>query len=267
MRLSTSNHSTKFLMSHRQLLWQVALNELRARYAGSVFGIGWAVLTPLIFLALYAGVYLVIFRVKVPGLSSLQYVLLIFTGLVPFLTTSEALANGVGAVVANKAVLSNTVFPIDLAPVKAVMLSQVSMVVGYTVILLALLATGTASWTIVLFPVVWALHVTALLGLTWILSLINLVCRDLQSLIGIIMMALMIVSPIAYTPEMVPANLKVLILLNPFAYFVIAYQSVMILGQLPMWWQSLILVLLSVGLFSLGGYFFNRAKRVLIDYV
>jgi lipopolysaccharide transport system permease protein len=267
MRLSAANHSMRFLISHRRLLWQVSCNELKARYAGSIFGMSWAILTPLLLLALYAGVYLTILRVQAPGLSAGQYVLLIFSGLVPFLMTSEALASGVGAVVASKSVLSNTVFPIDLAPAKAVLLSQVPMVVGFATIIVALLATWTVSWTIVLLPLVWGLHMLALIGLVWILSLINLVFRDIQNLIGLALMGLMIVSPIAYTPEMVPPRLKVLLILNPFAYFVTAYQDVVTVGRLPVWWHWLTLVAISGSLFILGGYFFSRAKRVLIDYV
>lgn len=267
MRLAAVHHSTRYLVSHRRLLWQVSRSELKARYAGLVFGVGWAVLTPLLFLALYAGVYMLILRVQAPGLTSGQYVLLIFSGLVPFLMTSEALASGVGAVVASKAVLNNTVFPIDLAPAKAVLLSQVSMVVGFTIIITALIMTRNVSWTVLLFPVIWGLHVLALIGLTWVLSLINLVFRDLQHLVGVALMSLMIASPIAYTSEMVPSSLKIVLLLNPFAYFVMAYQEVLVFGRLPIWWHWLVLGLMSGGLFVVGGAFFSRAKRVLIDYV
>jgi lipopolysaccharide transport system permease protein len=141
------------------------------------------------------------------------------------------------------------------------------MMVGFTAIIIALILTRAIAWSILLLPVVWGLHVIALIGLNWILSLVNLVFRDLQNLIGIILLALMIVSPIAYTPEMVPPSLKIVLILNPFAYFVTAYQAVVILGQWPSWWNCIILVILSVGLFICGGYFFSRAKRVLIDYV
>jgi len=107
----------------------------------------------------------------------------------------------------------------------------------------------------------------ALIGLAWILSLISLVFRDLPTLISLLLMVIMIISPIAYTPEMVPPSLKLFLALNPFAYFVVAYQQVMIYGLLPAWYNSLILVVMSVGLFMLGSYFFSRAKGVLIDYV
>jgi homopolymeric O-antigen transport system permease protein len=267
MKLSAINHSGYYLRSHSRLLWRITRSEVTSRYAGSIFGLGWAVLTPLMMLAIYAVVYLLIFRVRVPGLSSARYVLLIFSGLVPFLMTSEALSFGVVSVVANKAVLSNTVFPIDLAPVKAVLLSQITMIVGLVVILVASIGMRSLPWTIVFLPVVWALHLLALTGLLWMLSLVNLVFRDLPNLINLLMMMIMILSPIAYTPDMVPAGLKPLLVLNPMAYFIVAYQSTVILGRLPSATNMLVVTTMSIGLFAAGGYFFARAKPVFIDYV
>jgi lipopolysaccharide transport system permease protein len=267
MKPHSVGHSGRYLLSHRGILWRVTRNELVARYAGSVLGVGWALLTPLVMIAIYAVVYLVIFRVQVPGLTPGQYVLFIFAGLVPFLMTSEALGSGVGSVIANKAVLSNTVFPIDLAPPKAVLLSQVPMVVGMSAILLTMPFVGTPSWTISLLPLVWILHVMALTGVVWMLSLVELVFRDLQNLVQLLLLMMMIASPIAYTPSMVPRSLRPLLLLNPFAYFVTVYQHVLVLGTLPSLSVSLVLVVMSVGLFLLGGQFFARAKRALIDYV
>lgn len=261
------DHSSRFLVSHRRLLWQASLHECKARYAGSVFGASWAILTPLLLLVLYAGVYMMILRVRAPGMSAVQYVVLIFSGLIPFLMTSEALSSGVGSVVANKSVLSNTVFPIDLTPTKAVLLSQLPMGVGFAVILIVLLVTWNIAWTILFFPVIWGLHILALIGLTWVLSLVNLVFRDIQNLIGVALMGLMIASPIAYTPEMVPSHLRVILILNPFAYFVTAYQDVVIRGRLPEGWCWLMLVVMSVSVFVAGGFFFSRGKRVLLDYV
>jgi lipopolysaccharide transport system permease protein len=218
-------------------------------------------------ISIYCIVYLVIFRVRIPAMSSVEYVIFIFTGLIPFLMTSEALSNGVGSIAANSAVLSNTVFPIDLVPVKAVLISQFTMAVGIAVILSASAIFHLLSWTALLLPIIWLLQVMALIGTLWIISLVNLVVRDLQNLIGVIILILMVASPIAYTPEMVPSSLKVLILLNPLAYFVLAYQRILILGKLPLWWDGLAMVVLAFGLFITGGYFFGRAKQVLVDYV
>jgi lipopolysaccharide transport system permease protein len=111
------------------------------------------------------------------------------------------------------------------------------------------------------------LHLLALTGLLWILSLVNLVFRDLPNLVNLVMMMVMILSPIAYTPEMVPQALKPILVLNPMAYFIVAYQSTVILGRLPSVTNVLVVTILSVGLFAVGGYFFTRSKPVFIDYV
>ena len=112
--------SARYLKSHRRLLWRITRNELRARYAALISGTcGWS-LAPALLLVVYAVTYVAILRIRLAGLTSAEYVIFIFSGLVPYLMTAEALSTGVTSVLTNKSVLNNTVFPIDLAPVKAV---------------------------------------------------------------------------------------------------------------------------------------------------
>jgi lipopolysaccharide transport system permease protein len=260
-------HSGRLIRDHFRLLLRVSRNELRARYAGSLFGIAWVLLTPLLMLAVYAAVYVAIFNVRVPGLSTPQYVLYVFAGLVPYLMTSEAIATSVTSVIASRSVWTNTVFPVDLAPPKTVLLSQMPMVAGFTIILVGLAATGQLRWTLLLLPIVWAFHVLALIGITWVLALVNLVFRDLQNVVALVLMVLMVASPIAYTPDMVPAELRVLLLVNPYYPFLTAYQHLTVLGDLPSPGALAAMVAVGGGLFVLGGYFFSRAKSVMLDYV
>lgn len=260
-------HSGRLLRQHFGLLLRVARSDLRARYAGSVAGIGWSVLTPLLMLGIYALVYAFVFRVRIPQLSVAEYVLYIFAGLVPYLMTSEAIGASVMSVVASRSVWTNTVFPVDLAPAKSVLLSQVPMLVGYAVIVTGLAFTGHLHATLLLVPIVWALHVLALVGLTWMLALVNLIFRDLQNAIGLLLMVLMIASPIAYTPEMVPQKLQLLLFANPYYPFLSAYQHLVVLGTLPTPMTMVAMVVLSFGLFLVGGLFFARAKPVMLDYV
>ena len=107
----------------------------------------------------------------------------------------------------------------------------------------------------------------ALIGVSWVLSLVNVVLRDLQNLITLLLVLLMIASPIAYTPAMVPASLHWVLLVNPLAYYVVTYQRLLVLGELPDPITAILLVVVSIGLFLLGGYFFARTKSVMIDYV
>jgi lipopolysaccharide transport system permease protein len=267
LRRLANRHSAFYLFSHGRLLWRITATELSARYAGSILGLGWALLAPLLILGLYTATYTMILRVQVEGLTPLEYTLMIFAGLVPFLSTAEALNQGVGSVVASKALLSNTVFPIDLAPVKAVLLSQVVMTVGMIALTAGLCVTGLIHSTVVLLPVIWAMQMLALTGIVWILSLLNVVLRDLQMMMAVVTMTLMIASPIAYAPDAVPPSLRFLLVLNPFAWFVTAYQEVLVFGHWlsPTHWLALVAC---AGLmFGLGGYFFSSMKKAIVDHV
>lgn len=259
--------SARYFRTHRRLLWRVTKNEIRSRYAGSLLGFGWAFLAPFLILAIYSAVYLGIYHSRATGLSEGQYVVYIFSGLVPYLMTAEALAVGVSSVVANKSVLNNTVFPIDLAPVKAVLSAQFTMLVGTVFVLIGAAVTGEIHATLALFPIVWLLNVIWLIGLNWLISLLNVVFRDLQNLVSSILMLMLIASPFAYTPDQVPGSLKVLLAVNPFAYFVVAYQQVIVLGLLPSPAHAAVTIVMSLGLFALGSWFFGHAKRVIVDYV
>jgi lipopolysaccharide transport system permease protein len=261
------NGSARYLISHRALLWRITLSELKARYAGSHLGHTWVFLAPTLLLVVYAITYVAILRIRLAGLDQWEYVIFIFSGLVPYLMTAEALTTGVTSVIANKSVLSNTVFPIDLTPVKAVLTSQATMVVGMVVTIVGAAIVGTLRWTIVLLPVIWLLNVIALIGMNWVLSLLNVIFRDIQNILTPVLMMMLIISPIAYTPEIVPDSLRPLILLNPFAYFVVAYQQVIVLGLHPGPLHALALVLLAAVPFLAGSWFFASAKRVIIDYV
>src|SRR6188472_105208 len=87
--------SARFLLTHRKLLLRVTMTEIRARYAGSILGFSWAFLAPFLILGIYSVVYLGIYKSRATGLNTQQYVVYIFTGLVPYLMTAEAMSLGV----------------------------------------------------------------------------------------------------------------------------------------------------------------------------
>jgi lipopolysaccharide transport system permease protein len=267
LRRLASWHSAFYLFTHGRLLWRITATELASRYAGSVLGLAWALLLPLLVLGLYTATYTMIFRVQVQDLTPFQYTLFIFAGLVPFMSTAEALGNGVSSVVGNPALLTNTVFPIDLAPVKAVLLSQVVMVVGMALLVAGLCATSQVHPTLIMLPAVWGLQLLSITGIVWFISLMNVILRDLQAVIGVGIMMLMIASPIAYAPESVPDGLRFILILNPFAWFVMAYQKILVFGRWPTAVDWSVLVGFSVLVFGAGGYFFSRTKKAMIDHV
>jgi lipopolysaccharide transport system permease protein len=226
--------SLKVLAGYRHRLLEGVLHDIRQRYIGSAFGSLWVFLFPLLQLGIYAGLYSFIFKIRVPGLTEMGYVLLVFSGLVPLMAFNEALTAATSSLSANKNLLLNTVFPAELIPLRAALSGHVTSLVGLTVTLIVGFALGRTSWqAIFLVPIFWVLLLMFAIGIGWMFSLFSLVARDIQHGLGLLTMLLFVLSPFAYTPEMVPEALKPLIYLNPLSYFVLTFQQLICYGTWP----------------------------------
>lgn len=254
------------LLRHRHVLFATTLNEIRARYSGTVLGLAWAAAYPFLFLGLYATVYAYILGVRIENMGPLDYVLLVFTGLIPFIGFSEALTMSVPSVVANKHLLRNTLFPIELLPVKAVLASSLSMSIALVGLLLTFWIQGRFSAAHVgLLPVV-LLQIAFSIGLAWILSALTVFFRDISHIVGIIVLFLMIISPIGYTSEMIPAPLKAMAYANPLYYIIEMYRQIFFHGTLsPFLFGGFALA--TAVLFTVGYALFTRLKPVYVEYV
>ncbi len=254
------------VVSRRELLYRTTVSEIRRRYAGSVMGMTWLLLGPALLMLLYATIYGVVFRLKPPEMSSETYVVYILVGLVPFLGFSEAVNNGTTSLRAQRDVLLNTVFPAELVPLRAVLVSFISAAIGLVIVLIASIFVGKLSLWIVLVPIILGLLVLFVIGLVWILALANLVFPDIQQLLTYLTMVLLITSPIAYTPSMLPPGFSIIIWLNPLSYFVLSLQNVVVFGTFPPAAAITGCFVLGLGGFAFGWRVFMRGKAVFFDY-
>lgn len=255
------------LSGYRHRVLEGVVHDVRQRYVGSAFGSLWVFLFPLLQLGIYAGLYTLIFKVRVPGLTEVGYVVLVFSGLVPLMAFNEVLTAATSSLLANKSLLLNTVFPAELIPLRAALSAHVTSLVGLTITLILGFALGYTSWqAILLVPVFWVLLFMFALGIGWMFSLFSLVARDIQHGLGLVVMLLFVLSPFAYTPDMVPTALKPVIYLNPLSYFVLTFQKLICYGTWPDPVAAGGAIVLGVGSFLAGFSIFQRAKYVFFDY-
>jgi lipopolysaccharide transport system permease protein len=229
-------------------------------------GLFWLGLSPMLLMAFYAFVYLVVFRVRPMAMSENEYVLYMLAGLIPFLGLSEALTFGTASLSLNKAILLNTVFPSELVPVRAVLVSQATTAIGLTLTVLVALFMGKLSWTMLLVPIVWLLQMMFVTGIVWVLALASLVFRDIQQSLAFVTMALMIVTPIAYTVDMVPRSVRAVVYANPLSYFVFGFHELIVFGKAPSIVVVSTMVALALLSYSVGFFIFQRAKKAFFDY-
>lgn len=266
--LSSSSLGLMIRMLHRyrMILMATTRVEFAKKYSGSVLGLLWVFLNPFLLLALYLFVYMVIFKMRFPGFSQMDYVLYVFTGLIPYLGFSEALTSGTVSIKQNIHLVKNVMLPIELIPVRVVIISMVTQFVGMGVLLLMTALNGNLSAHILWLPAVVVLQLLFMVGLVWILSALAVTLPDIGYFINLAMLFLLFVSPIGFKPEMVPDGFGFMLYINPIYYMTEMYRDSMLFGKLPDMLTTLVYVIVSIGSFAAGSSFFRRFKNVLVDY-
>lgn len=261
------------LFRFRGLLGTLVSRELKARYRGSVLGFCWSLVTPLLLLGVYTFVFSVVFKPRLPG--SDPYVLFLMSGLFPWTWVATSLMEGTQSLTVNAGLIRKAVFPAEVLPMISVLSNLVHFLFAIP-ILAAGMITGrvlgypVGGWTAVLFPLVVALQLPALGGLTLGLSALNVHFKDVKDIVGNLLALLFYLTPIIYPLGFLQgyAPLRWAIeWLNPFTPFARAYQAVLFQGVLPevqVWIQ---MVGWGVILWLAGCWLFGRLSDSLVEAV
>ena len=256
------------LFRHRRLIWNLTLLDFRLRYAGSRLGLVWMLLAPLLMLGAYLLLFGGILRVQ-PDQSStgLEYGLLIACGLLPWIGFSEGVTRGTASVLAQRNLIKSQVFPMELFPVSAVCAGLIGQLCGTLLLLVLLGLRGMLGPNLAVLPFLLILQALFTVGLVWFLSCVNIIYRDTSQVVVLLMVLLMFVSPIAYTQEMAPAGLKLVVELNPISYLIEGYRNALLYNQFPNVRGLVIFGGLALLVLLAGYRYFMHLRRVLPDYV
>ncbi len=251
---------------YRRIMWTTTVLELRKRYAGSAFGSFWIILMPALLLGIYIFVYMVVFKIRFPQYSEYDYVLFVFAGLVPYLGVMDAVAQGALSVKQNIHLVKNVVLPLDLIPLRTVVLGMTGQLVS-TVVFLGMLAIGHRLTPHLLWlPVVFVLEYLMLAGIVLVLSALSVVLLDVSYFVNLALLLLMFLSPIGFMPDMVPPALKLILAVNPLYYLIETFRAATFYGHFPPPHIYVGFIVISIVFFVGGAAFFRRFKGVLIDY-
>ncbi|MDD5757815.1 MAG: ABC transporter permease [Desulfobulbaceae bacterium] len=264
--MRSSNQMLVLMVHYRRILIATTKVEISKRYAGSALGIFWVVLYPLLLLCIYLFVYLVVFKMRFPGYSEMDYVLYVFAGLVPFIGLSEAIQAGTQSIKQNIHLVKNVMLPIEIIPIRAVAATLAAQVVSLGIVVCLSAMNGQLSPALVALPFVFAFQFLFLIGIVFFLSALALVVQDITHFVNLLLMLLMFLSPIGFRADMVPRKLQIVLWLNPVTYLCEAYRVVLLSSHKASPIMLAIFVVISTGAFVLGATFIQRFKGALVDY-
>jgi len=253
----------RLIARHRALTWAVAKRDLVSPYAGEMLGGVWAIVHPMFLVALLVWVFNFLLGSRFGGTRELplDYTTYILAGLVPWQSFMLVLTRSGTEIVGSASLVKQVVFPLEVLPVKAVVLALPPMAIGIPFLLVyVLLSTGTLPATYALLPVVVALHIFWMLGLAFGLSALGVYFRDVKDVVTLFVTASIYLLPIIFTPGALPVGLRYVITLNPFSSIIWCYQDVLYFGRIEHPWAWLFASVFSIGSFFAGYAVFRRLK-------
>ena len=262
------------LWQSRHLIWKLARNDFKKRYAGSYLGAVWAMAQPVVTIAMYYLVFDLVFNSRGPVLSNgreIPYVLSLTAGLVPWFFFSEALNHGTMALLEYNYLVKKVVFKISILPIIKVI--GATFIHAFFVLVMLVVASCYG-----FFPTVYTLQLlyysaclfVLVLAICYTTCAVVIFFRDLSQIISIALQIGMWATPILWKLEDLEPKMGPMINLfkiNPLVYVVDGYRSAVYGKQgffedIP---YTLYFWGVTVVLFGVGALIFKRLKMHFAD--
>ncbi len=251
------------------LILSLTKRELAARYRGSVLGFFWAVLTPVVMIAIFTIIFAGIFKARFgAGSSQWDYALYLFCGLLPWNAFQESLQLSSNTIVAHSNLVKRVVFPLETLPVSLSLAAVANQLFGtIALILAAILFRGELHGTIVFLPLLVIPQLFATFGAAWLVASLGVFVRDIVQGITLLLMAWMYLTPIIYPESLVPERYRGIVNLNPFTPLIRNYRRIILDGSFPDWRGLAYFVTFAIVSFLLGYWWFARSRKNFADVI
>lgn len=204
--------------------------EISNRFAGSLSGGLWALLQPLLQLAVTGFVFVHVFKARVPGADAPGYLAFLAAAFWPWTAFAEAVMRSTTSIQDNAALIGKVALPREVLVVASVLSSFTIHAVGYSVVLLVLAAAGYDIHLayLPLAITVYLLLFAFALGVALFCAAIQVFVRDLIQVLGQTLPLLMFTAPVYYARELLPEKFRSLIDLNPFTFYAEAFRGILL---------------------------------------
>lgn len=251
----------KELYKYREMLSNLVKKDLRTRYKGSVLGFLWTFVNPLLQLVVYTMVFSLIMRAGVD-----KYYIYLFVALVPWIFFATSLTSSAASIIGSKDLIKKVYFPRIIIPMSVVNGAFMNMIFTMVVVFAALIFSGIGiSQYIIFLPVIMVLEYLFALGLSFIVSALNVYFRDLEHILGIVTMAWMYGTPILYGIDMVPEQLQPIFNLNPMTPIILAFRDILYYKTMPNLSHMGLILFWSIGFIVSGYWIFQKLQRNFVE--
>jgi lipopolysaccharide transport system permease protein len=255
----------KELYRYRDLLWSLALRDIKVRYRQTFLGVAWAIMQPLAYMVIFTLVFSKFGKMDTNGVP---YPIFSYTGLVPWTFFATALGLGASSIVANMNLVKKIYFPREVFPLGVILGCFVDFLIAAAIVaVLMALYHVPANFQMLWLPWLMLLELGFLTSIVLMTAALNVFYRDVKYIVPLCTQLGMFVTPVIYSSSMVPEHLRKWYFLNPMAVVVDGTRRVVLEGKPPLL-EPLVVATLVVAVLGVLSYvYFKRVEVKFADLV
>lgn len=214
---------------YRELIWALALRELKVRYKRSVLGFLWALLNPVLQMV----VLTVVFSRIMPS-TLVHFPIFLLSTLLLFTFFSQSLSYAVDSVVINADLIRKVAVPKLIFPVAALISNMINLLLSLSpLIVLVLVFRHPVTWLWLLTPIPLLALCLLTLGVSFFFATANVYYRDVSHIIQIVLQVMFYLTPILYTVAFFPPKYRWMFWLNPLTFSLSDFRMFVYYGEMP----------------------------------
>ena len=255
------------LARRRELIAMMTWRDFSSRYRGSMGGLAWSVIQPLVMMVIYTIVFSLFLKIRFStDASPFTFSVYLLCGLLPWTAFSEGMNRWKDIIRGNLNLVKRVVFPLEILPVNAALTAAIQQIVGlFLLIPLSWIITRNLYWTLLFVPVILILQLFFCIGLNWITASLDVYLPDMGQLISLVLTVWMFLTPIFYPEDIVPPQALILFEVNPMARLVPSCRRAFMSGHLPDFETILGTAIFCLGTFLLGYFWFMQSQKGFAD--
>ena len=254
--------TVKELYNYREMISSLIKRDLRGKYKASALGFLWTFLIPLFQLVIYNFIFSTILRSDIK-----DFYIFLIAGLFPWNFFSACGTSGASCIVNQENLIKKIYFPRLVLPVSFVTSSFINMLLTFIVVFVVLVFSGHGVNALALayLPVVMLIEYILSLGLCMLTSALTVYFRDLEYIMGILMMAWIYLTPVFFEMNIVPDKFVAIFNINPMTPVIVAYQQILYYKQIREMGNLLHATFLGVVVLKIGYLVFDKIQKRFVE--
>jgi lipopolysaccharide transport system permease protein len=254
----------KELGDFRDVFYFLVWRDIKALYAQTILGFMWALLLPLIQIAIFTVVFGKVAKISTNGIP---YVLFSTVAIIPWTYMSQAMSMSSQSLIANRAMLEKIYFPRIIHPITPVLARLLDFGISMAIVIgVAIYYQVEPTWNLVFFPILVVYMILTVAGTGLWTSAMAIRYRDVKHATQFTIRMLMYSAPIVYSAASIPDKYRFLYSLNPIVGVIEGFRACMLGLPIP-WMYILPGMATTLILFVSGAFYFKRMESVFVDVI